>query len=82
MILPDLGFISKWVVKHCYVFFVIFLIILFPALYGYTHTKVYYDLAGTLPMSLKSRQANKKMDEQYSMGATSIIIADSKLSAV
>ncbi|MBQ5485483.1 MAG: MMPL family transporter, partial [Lachnospiraceae bacterium] len=81
VILPDLGFISKWVVKHCYVFFVIFLIILFPALYGYTHTNVYYDLAGTLPMSLKSRQANKKMDEQFSMGATSIIIADAKLSA-
>ncbi|MBQ5430514.1 MAG: MMPL family transporter [Lachnospiraceae bacterium] len=80
VILPDLGFISKWVVKHCYVFFLIFLIILVPALYGYTHTSVYYDLAGTLPMSLKSRQANKKMDEQFSMGATSIIIADADLS--
>ena len=46
-IIPDLGIISKWVVRHYKAFVVAFIIILIPAVYGYTHTDVYYDLAGT-----------------------------------
>lgn len=80
-IIPDLGKIAAWVVKHYKVFLVFFLIILGPALYGYTHTDVYYDLAGTLPKSLDSIMANDKLDEDFSMGATHMIIADSRLSS-
>lgn len=79
-ILPDLGRIANWVTKHSVVFVIAFLIILVPALYGYTHTDVYYDLAGTLPDSLASKVANDKMAEQYEMGATHMIIARSDLS--
>lgn len=81
VIMPDIGRISKWSVKHCYVFFAIFLVILPLAIYGNNHVNVYYDLAGTLPDSLKSAQANKKLDEQFKMGATSVIIADKDLPA-
>ena len=79
-ILPDLGRIANWVTHHSAVFVIAFLIILVPALYGYTHTDVYYDLAGTLPDSLASKVANDKMAEQYEMGATHMIIARSDLS--
>ena len=79
-ILPDLGRIANWVTNHSVVFVIAFLIILVPALYGYTHTDVYYDLAGTLPDSLASKVANDKMAEQYEMGATHMIIARSDLS--
>jgi hypothetical protein len=41
---------------------------------------VYYDLAGTLPDTLTSKIANDKLDEQYEMGATHMIIAKSSLS--
>ena len=58
-----------------------FLVILGPALYGYTHNEVYYDLAGTLPDDLESVQANNKLEEEFDMGATDIILADSNLSA-
>ena len=81
VIMPDLGRTANWIVKRCYVFFVIFLILAVPAFYGQAHTKVYYDLAGKLPDSMKSKQANEKMNEDFKMGATSIIIADSSLSA-
>ena len=81
VIMPNLGRTANWIVKHCYVFFVIFLILAVPAFYGQAHTKVYYDLAGKLPDSMKSKQANEKMNEDFKMGATSIIIADSSLSA-
>lgn len=80
-IVPDLGRIAGWVVKHNKIFLAVFLLILGPALYGYNHTDVYYDLAGTLPKSLDSITANDKLDEDFSMGATHMIIADSRLSA-
>jgi hypothetical protein len=80
VIMPDIGRISGWVTRHSAIFIVAFLIILVPAVYGYTHTSVYYDLAGTLPDTLTSRIANAKLDEQYNMGATHLIIASSDLS--
>lgn len=78
-IIPDLGIIAKWVVNHYRAFVVAFIIILIPAVYGYTHTDVYYDLAGTLPESLESITANQKLDSEYDMGATHMILADSDL---
>lgn len=79
-ILPDLGRNANWVTNHSVVFVIVFLIILVPALYGYTHTDVYYDLAGTLPDSLASKVADDRLAEQYEMGATHMIIARSDLS--
>lgn len=81
VIIPDLGRIADWVVRHYAVFLVVFLVILGPALYGYNHTDVYYDLAGTLPKSLDSIAANDKLNEDFEMGATHMIIADSSLSS-
>ena len=80
-IIPDLGIISKWIVKHYRAFIVAFIIILIPAVYGYNHTDVYYDLAGTLPESLDSITANNKLNNEYDMGATHMILADSHLSS-
>lgn len=81
VIIPDLGRIADWIVRHYGVFLIVFLVVLGPAIYGYTHTDVYYDLAGTLPKSLSSITANDKLNEDFEMGATHMIIADSSLSA-
>lgn len=80
-IIPDLGRIGNFVTKKYIVFIVLFLVILGPAFYGYTHNEVYYDLAGTLPEELESVQANNKLEEDFDMGATHIILADSNLSS-
>lgn len=80
-IIPDLGVIAKWIVNHYRVFIAAFVIILVPAIYGYTHTDVYYDLAGTLPEELDSITANNKLNEEFDMGATHMILADSDLSS-
>ncbi len=77
--IPDLGGIAPFVVKHYKAFIVIFCVVLVPAVYGYTHTDVYYDLAGTLPKDLPSIQANDKLDETFQMNTTHIILADSSL---
>lgn len=79
--IPDMGGIGNFVTKKFPVFIIIFLVILGPALYGYTHTDVYYDLAGTLPKDLQSIVANDKLEEQYEMNSTHMILADSSLPA-
>lgn len=78
-IIPDLGIIGKFITKRYYVFIVGFVILMIPALYGYTHYDVYYDLTGSLPKSLASIQANDKLNDQYEMGATHIAMIDSSI---
>lgn len=78
-VIPDLGRIAGWVVRHYKWFIAAFVIILFPALYGYTHTDVYYDLAGTLPKDLPSIVANQKLEDSFDMNATHIYLIDSSL---
>ena len=37
VIIPDLGRIADWIVRHYGVFLIVFLVVLGPAIYGYTH---------------------------------------------
>ena len=78
-LIPDLGKISGFVMKHFVVFLVIFVLMLAPAIYGYTHTDVYYDLAGTLPKDLASVMANNTLEEEFDMNSTHIMLVDSSL---
>lgn len=80
-LIPDLGKMSKFVTKNYIAFIIIFVIIMIPAIWGYNHTNVYYDLAGTLPTDYDSVIANKKLEEDYSMGATHMILANSDTSS-
>ena len=81
VLLPDISKISAWVVNHFYIFIVLFVLILIPAIYGYTHTKVYYDLAGTLPRNLESSIADDKLKSSFEMGATHMILLDAETSS-
>ena len=80
VILPDLSRIAEFITKHHVVFVIAFLVVLIPAIYGYTHTNVYYDLTGTLPETFSSKVGNDKLSEQYHMGATHMVLAKSSLS--
>ena len=80
VILPNLSGISKWVTQHFYIFLILFFVLIGLAVYGYTHNTVYYDLAGTLPESLESITANNKLEEQYHMGATHMVLLDANTS--
>ena len=78
-ILPSLDKLSGFIVKHSWIFAVLFLVILVPAIYGQTHTNVYYDLAGTLPKDLNSVVANSKLSDEYNMATTHIVMVNSKM---
>ena len=79
-LLPPLH-ISAFITKHYKVIALLFALMWIPAIYGYHHTDVYYNLDTTLPKDLPSIQANTKLDENFQMGATHIVLADSNLSA-
>ena len=80
-ILPDLGRISGFVTKRFPIFLPIFAVLLVPAIYGQKHAEVYYDLAGTLPEDLQSFMANEKLNEEFDMNSTHILLADSHMKA-
>ncbi len=80
-ILPRFERTSDFITKHYIIFIVLFAVILFPALYGNNRTPVYYDLAETLPKTLDSIQANDKLQEEFNMNSTHMILASSKMSS-
>lgn len=80
-LLPDIGKISEKVTKHYLIYVALFLILLFPAIYGNSHTKVYYNLDETLPKDLPSIIANEKLKEDYDMNTTHMLLVDSDVSS-
>jgi hypothetical protein len=74
VLLPEFKGIGNFVAKHYIVFVVLFVIILIPAIYGYTHTKVYYKLDSSLPDELESVQANNELAEAFNMNSTHMIL--------
>lgn len=79
-LIPNLDKLSKFIIKHRAVCITAFLVVLIPAVYGYTHTNVYYDLTATLPKDLDSIVANTKLEEEFHMSTTHILLCDADLS--
>lgn len=78
-IVPDFSRISKWVVKHFYIGLILFAILIIPAYYGQSHNDVYYNLDSSLPKDLKSIQANEKLEQEFNMNSTHMLLLDSNL---
>ena len=79
-LLPKMDGLSRWVTKHSWVFAIAFVVILIPALFGYFNTNVYYDLGEALPEDMDYVIANSKLQEEFDMGSTHMILADSSMS--
>lgn len=73
--------LAGFIVNHAWIFIVIFVALLGPAIYGYQHTNVYYDLAETLPENLDCSIANKKLEENFDVNSIYMILADSELNS-
>jgi len=78
-LMPDFSKISPWIVKRFYVFLIIFALLIVPAYYGQAHNKVYYNLDSSLPKELESIQANEKLEKEFNMASTHMILLDSNL---
>ena len=77
--LPDIGKISDKVTKRYMIYVILFLVLLFPEIYGNNHTAVYYNLDETLPKDLPSIIANEKLKKDYDMNTTHMILVDSSV---
>ena len=79
--LPSFTKTSGFIIKHSWVFLVIGVVLLIPALFGNSNYSVYYKLDSTLPASLESVSANTKLSEEFNMNSTHIILAKSDMPA-
>lgn len=79
-LIPAMDKVSEKVIKGRWVFLAIFAIMLVPAIYGNNHYKIYYDIARSLPSSLQSAVANKKLEKDFKMNATHIVLLKNGLS--
>ena len=73
-LVPSLEKPSKFIIKHHAAFIVLFIVVLIPAVYGQINTNVYYNLTDTLPKDLNSVIANTKLDEEYNMATTHMLL--------
>ena len=73
--------VSTFITKHYKVWIVAFLILLIPAIYGNNHTKIYYNIAQSLPQSLPSNVANSELKDDFDMSTMHIVMVDKDMDA-
>ncbi|MDE7339524.1 MAG: MMPL family transporter [Lachnospiraceae bacterium] len=78
-LLPDLKGVGTFVTKYYRVFIVLFVLVLYPAVFGYRNAEVYYNLDETLPKDLPSIVANDKLNESFDMNATHMLLLSADL---
>ncbi len=78
-LVPSLEKPSKFIIKYHAAFIVLFIVVLIPAIYGQINTNVYYNLTDTLPKDLNSVIANSKLDEEYHMATTHMLLVDADM---
>ena len=73
------GPLSKFIVKHHKILIVVMVLLWIPAIYGYQHMNVYYNLTSSLPDYLPSVQANKELKENFDMSTIHLVLASDDL---
>ncbi len=67
---------SAFITKHYKIWIILFLMLLVPAVYGNNHTKIYYNIAQSLPDTLPGNVANKKLAEDFKMSNIHMVMMD------
>ena len=80
VLLPEFNKISEFTINHKKALFAIFIVLFIPAIYGSSHTKLYYNLDRSLPQDLDSIVALNKMKKDYDMASTHFILVKDDLS--
>ena len=79
-LMPDLTNASHFITKHYKATIVVFLIMIFPAIYGNNHTEIYYNIDKSLPQSLPSNVANKKLSDEFGMSNIHMVMIKNGMS--
>ncbi len=78
--IPKFKTVTNFTIKHHKAIIILFLIILPIAFYGYTHTKVYYNLDKSLPETLQSVEANSILKEKFNVVSAEVLLVNKELS--
>lgn len=78
-ITPKFDKLSAKITKKPGIFAVIFIVLLVPALFGYTHTSVYYNLDKSVPQTLPFAVANEKLGDEFDMNTTHMLLVDADM---
>ena len=70
---------SAFITKHYKLWTVIFLVLLLPAIYGNNHTKIYYNIAESLPSTLDCNIANNELEKTFAVGNIHMIMMDKNM---
>lgn len=71
--------LSEFLIRHHKLAILGFVILLVPAVYGNNHVGVYYNIAQSLPDTLPSNVANKKLEDEFDMGTVHLLMLDNTL---
>ena len=82
-IIPQMGKFAKGVIKIFPVFLVIFALLIAPAYYGYTRAnyELYYEIGKCLPEEMNFVIANSKLQNDFDIASTHMVLVDAKLPA-
>lgn len=78
-IMPKFTKVTNIIVKHYKIIIIIFIIILPIAIYGYTHTEVYYNIDKSLPKTLKSVEANNILKDKFEIVSAEVLLIDKQI---
>ena len=73
-LLPNMDKATGFITKHYKVWLIVFLVLLYPAIYGNNHTQIYYNIDKSLPATLASNVANDKLKEDFDMSTMHMIL--------
>lgn len=79
VLIPNFKWLQDFSVEHYKLIFIIFVVLLIPAIYGNFHVDVYYKLDNSLPSSLPSRVANSHLAKKYHIVSPEIILVSRDL---
>lgn len=81
-LLPDMGKAASGITKVFPVFLILFLGLVLPSYLSYkaTNNEVYYDLGETLPEDMAYVVANSKLQEDFGVGATHMVLVSTDVS--
>lgn len=81
-LLPDMGKVASGITKVFPVFLILFLVLILPSYLSYkaTNNEVYYDLGETLPKDMAYVVANSKLQEDFGVGATHMVLVSTDVS--
>ncbi len=71
---------SKFITTHHLVAIVLFVLLFVPAYYGNKNVEVYYNIDSSLPDTLQSAVANRKLDENFNMNSMHVLLLKNGLS--